>query len=137
LRDLPERQDQIQKINPTLASAGNAFAGDAANYMKILTHIPSFLKNRYLLTAAGFVIWILFFDSRDLITSHFREGHQLLKLEESKKYYELQIAMTKRELEQLKTNPAVLERYAREKFLMKREKEDLFRIREDSTHTVR
>ena len=105
--------------------------------MKILTRIPSFLKNKYLLTAAGFVIWILFFDSRDLITSHFREEAQLLKLEESKKYYEQQIAVTKRELEQLKTNPAVLERYAREKFLMKKDNEDLFRIREDSTYTNR
>jgi cell division protein DivIC len=105
--------------------------------MKVLTYIPSFLKNRYLLTTAGFGIWILFFDSRDLITSHFRERSELVKLEESKKYYEQQIAVTKRELEQLKTNPAVLERYAREKFLMKKENEDLFRIREDSTLTVR
>jgi cell division protein DivIC len=103
----------------------------------MLSRIPSFLKNRYLLAGVGFLIWILFFDSRDLITSHFRERHELLKLEESKKYYEKQIALTKRELEQLKSNPAVLERYAREKFLMKKENEDLFRIREDSTHTVR
>ena len=103
----------------------------------MLSRIPSFMKSRYLLTAAGFAVWILFFDSRDLITSHFRERSQLLKLEESKKYYEQQIAVTKQELEQLKTNPAVLERYAREKFLMKKENEDLFRIREDSTHTVR
>jgi cell division protein FtsB len=103
----------------------------------MLSRIPSFLKNRYLLTGAGFVIWILFFDSRDLITSHFRERSELLKLEESKKYYEQQIAVTKQELEQLKTNPAVLERYAREKFLMKKDKEDLFRIREDNSHTTR
>jgi cell division protein FtsB len=95
----------------------------------MLFRIPSFLKNRYVLTGAGFVIWIVFFDSRDLITSHFRERGELVKLEESKKYYEQQIAVTRRELEQLKTNPAVLERYAREKFLMKKEKEDLFRIR--------
>ena len=132
MRDLSKRPDQIQKINPTLV-----FAGNVTNFMKILTHIPSFIKNRYLLIATGFVIWILFFDSRDLITSHFRERSELLKLEESKKYYEQQIAVTKRELEQLKTNPAVLERYAREKFLMKKENEDLFRIREDSMHTVR
>ncbi len=103
----------------------------------MLSRIPSFVKNRYLLTGAGFIIWILFFDSRDLITSHFRERSDLVKLEESKKYYEQQIAVTKQELEQLKTNPAVLERYAREKFLMKKEKEDLFRIREDNEHTVR
>jgi cell division protein FtsB len=103
----------------------------------MLSRIPSFVKNRYLLTGAGFIIWILFFDSRDLITSHFRERSDLLKLEESKKYYEQQIAVTKRELEQLKTNPAVLERYAREKFMMKKEKEDLFRIREDNMQSTR
>jgi cell division protein DivIC len=105
--------------------------------MRFLRHIPSFLKNRYLLTTTGFVIWILFFDSRDLITSHFRERGELQKLEESKKYYEQQIAVTRQELEQLKTNPAVLEKYARERFLMKKENEDLFRIREDSLHTTR
>jgi cell division protein FtsB len=105
--------------------------------MRVLSHIPSFLKNRYVLTATGFVVWILFFDSRDLITSHFRERGELVRLEESKKYYEQQIAATRHELEQLKTNPAVLERYAREKFLMKKDNEDLFRIREDSIHTAR
>ncbi len=100
-------------------------------FMKLLAHIPSFLKNKYLLTAAGFTVWILFFDNRDFITSHFREKGELLKLEQSKKYYEQQIAVTKQELEQLKTNPALLEKYAREKYLMKRDNEDLFLIREE------
>jgi cell division protein DivIC len=98
--------------------------------MKILKHIPSFLKNKYLLTATGFTVWILFFDARDIITSHFKERGELLKLQQSEKYYEQQIAATKQELQQLKTNPAVLEKYAREKYLMKRDNEDLFRIRE-------
>jgi cell division protein DivIC len=105
--------------------------------MSILSRIPPFLKNRYVLTAAGFVVWMLFFDSRDLITSHFRERRELLRLEESKKYYEQQISVTRQELDRLRTNPAVLERYAREKFLMKKDNEDLFRIREDSVKNVR
>jgi len=98
--------------------------------MKLLTHIPSWLKNKYLLTAAGFTIWILFFDARDFITSHFRERGELIRLEQSKKYYEQQIATTKQELEQLKSNPALMEKYAREKYLMKRDNEDLFLIRD-------
>ena len=97
--------------------------------MKFLTHIPSWLKNKYLLTAAGFTVWILFFDNRDLITSHFREKGELRKLEQSKRYYEQQITITKQELDQLKTNPTVLERYAREKYLMKKDNEDLYRVR--------
>ncbi|MBS1663563.1 MAG: septum formation initiator family protein [Bacteroidetes bacterium] len=101
--------------------------------MKVLTHIPPLLKNKYLLTAVGFTVWILFFDNRDFITSHFREKGELLKLQQSKKYYEQQISATKQELDQLKTNPALLEKYAREKYLMKRDNEDLFLIREEAT----
>jgi cell division protein FtsB len=98
--------------------------------MKFLTHIPAWLKNKYLLTTVGFVVWILFFDARDFITSHFRERAELVRLEKSKQYYEQQISSTKHELDQLKTDPGLLEKYAREKYLMKRDNEDLFVIRE-------
>ena len=92
--------------------------------------IPTWLKNKYVLTALGFTVWIMFFDSRDFITSHFREKEELRKLEASKKYYEQQIATTREELEQLRSNPALLEKYAREKYRMKKDNEDLFLIRE-------
>jgi cell division protein FtsB len=100
--------------------------------MKLLTRIPAWLKNKYFLTTVGFVVWIMFFDTRDFITSHFRERAELVKLEKSKQYYEQQIAVTQKELDQLKTNPALLEKYAREKYLMKRDNEDLFLIRESN-----
>ena len=99
-------------------------------FMKFLTHIPAWLKNKYLLTTVGFVVWILFFDARDFITSHFRERAELVRLEKSKQYYEQQISATRHELDQLKTDPGLLEKYAREKYLMKRDNEDLFVIRE-------
>jgi|SRR3984885_1387986 cell division protein DivIC len=104
--------------------------------MKLLARVPSWLKNKYLLTGAGFLVWILFFDSRDLITSHFRERAELVRLEKSKKYYEQQIAATRQQLQQLKTNPALLEKYAREKYLMKRDNEDLFVIRSDNQSVI-
>ena len=97
--------------------------------MKFLAHIPSWLKNKYLLTALGFVLWMVFFDDRDLITTHFRHTDELKKLEQSKKYYQQQIATTKTELDQLRSNPATIEKYAREKYLMKRDDEDIFLIR--------
>jgi cell division protein DivIC len=100
--------------------------------MKLLARVPSWLKNKYLLTGVGFLVWILFFDSRDLITSHFRERAELVRLEKSKKYYEQEITTTKQELQQLKTNPTLLEKYAREKYMMKRDNEDLFVIRPDN-----
>ena len=102
--------------------------------MKLLTHIPAWLKNKYFLTTVGFVVWILFFDARDFITSHFRERAELGKLEKSKRYYEQQITVTRQELDQLKTNPALMEKYAREKYLMKRDNEDLFLIKESTSN---
>jgi cell division protein DivIC len=106
--------------------------GQKIEFMKLLTRIPAWLKNKYFLTTVVFIVWILFFDTRDFITSHFRERAELVKLEKSKQYYEQQIAVTQKELDQLKTNPALLEKYAREKYLMKRDNEDLFLIKEGS-----
>jgi cell division protein FtsB len=94
--------------------------------VKLLKHIPSWLTNKYLLTGLGFTAWLLFFDDRDIITTHFKLNHELQKLEESRNYYLGQIESTKKELEQLKSDPGVLEKYAREKYWMKKDNEDLF-----------
>lgn len=96
--------------------------------MKLLSRIPSWLKNKYLLTVAGFIVWMLFFDDRDFITTHFRQRAELRKLEHSRNYFQGQISNTQKELDQLKSNPATIEKYAREKYHMKRENEDLFMV---------
>lgn len=97
---------------------------------QLIDRIPSWLKNKYVLTAIGFGIWILFIDDRDFITTHFRHVSELHKLEAQKKYYENQISSVRAELDQLKRNPATLEKYAREKYLMKKDNEDVYLITE-------
>jgi cell division protein DivIC len=98
--------------------------------MKLLARIPPILKNKYLLTGVGFLVWMLFFDERDFITTFFKQRQELRALEKSEKYYNNQIATTKTELDKLKSNPSLVEKYARERYLMKRDNEDLFLIRE-------
>ncbi|GAB2681295.1 septum formation initiator family protein [Flavihumibacter cheonanensis] len=95
---------------------------------QILSHIPGFLKNKYILTVLFFAVWMVFFDDRDIITTHFRYKKELRNLENSKAYYQEQITETRKELEQLKNDPQTLERYAREKYRMKRAEEDLYII---------
>jgi cell division protein FtsB len=73
-----------------------------------------------------------FFDRNDL-TLQFRRIHELNQLEKSERLMNEQIADTKNELNLLKTNPQTLEKYAREKYLMKRDNEDLFIIVSDSS----
>ena len=98
--------------------------------MNFLQKIPSWLKSKYILTAVGFVVWMFFFDERDLITTHIKQPMELKKLQQSEKYYQDEITATKTELDRLKSNPSTIEKYAREKYLMKRDNEDLFLIRE-------
>ena len=59
-------------------------------------------------------------------------NRQLRELLESKQYFTDQIAKEQAILDNMKTNPATLEQYAREKYLMKRDNEDLFIIPENS-----
>ena len=96
---------------------------------QLVDRIPSWLKNKYVLTVLFFAVWILFIDDRDFMTTHFRHLKELHKLEARKLYFEDQILTVRKELDQLKSNPATLEKYAREKYLMKRDNEDLFVVK--------
>lgn len=94
-----------------------------------LGRLPSFLKNKYFIAGVSFVIWMLFFDPRDVF-SQLEYTKELNELKTSKAFYQNEIAKEAAELEQLKTNPATLEKYAREKYLMKKDNEDLYIVPE-------
>ena len=74
---------------------------------------------------------MFFLDKNDLITQYSRRK-ELNDLQKSKQYYTTQINAERKELEALKNNPATVEKYAREKYLMKRDNEELFIIPEKS-----
>jgi cell division protein FtsB len=93
--------------------------------------IPAVFKNKYLLALIAFVVWMIFFDRNDLPMQLKRVG-ELHQLENSEENMALQIKDTKKELDLLKTSPVTLEKYAREKFMMKRDNEDLFIVRKNS-----
>lgn len=93
--------------------------------MKIVTGIFSFVKNKYFIAGAFFIVWMLFFDMKDWsLISGRRE--KLKDLQESEQHLNQQIADTRKELDLLKTNAQTIEKYAREKYLMKKDNEDLF-----------
>lgn len=93
--------------------------------MKLFSYIPSFLKNKFFLAAGGFAVWLLFFDRNDLLTQ-IQWGEELRSLQKSKKYYTEQIAEERKISEELRSSPTTIEKYAREKHMMKRDNEDLF-----------
>ncbi len=97
--------------------------------MKLLARVPSWIKNKYLIALGVFAAIMLFFDKNDVFTQAARK-RQLKDLQESKQYYTDRINTERKELEELKSNPGTLEKYAREKYLMKRDNEDLYIVPE-------
>jgi cell division protein FtsB len=97
--------------------------------MKSFASFLNLLSNKFLLTGLLFVVWISFFDDRDLITNY-KQRQELWKLEQSKKRYTELVEQTKVELHQFQTEPAQLEKFAREKYRMKKDNEDLYIIPE-------
>ena len=100
--------------------------------MKKFFPFLSLFRNKFLVTLVVFVVWIAFFDRNDLFTQYDRK-EELNRLETSKEYYQAEIAGTKKDLLELNNNPQVLEKFAREKFYLKRANEDVF-IVEDSVN---
>jgi cell division protein FtsB len=70
----------------------------------------------------------MFFFDRNDIPQQWKRVKDLKKLQQGEKSYDNLIIATKQELELLKTNPSTLERYAREKYMMKKDNEDLYII---------
>jgi cell division protein DivIC len=94
---------------------------------KGLGRLPSWLKNKYLLTGAFFLVWMFFFDPKD-IPSDFERKQKLNELQNSEQHLDELITDAQKELHLLKTDAQSIEKYAREKYLMKKENEDLFLV---------
>jgi len=95
--------------------------------MNVLWQIPAFLRNKFVLATLSFVIWMLFFDRNDVFTQMERKS-ELNQLKQSKQYFEKQITENRKFSKDLQFNASAIEKYAREKYLMKRDNEDLFII---------
>ncbi len=96
--------------------------------MKLLQFIPLFLRNKFLLTALAFGIWMVFFDKNDLLVQNERHN-ELQELQESKVYFQKEIEKERKFSQELKTNPAAIEKFAREKYMMTKAGEDLFIVK--------
>ena len=95
---------------------------------KILNKIPSPLKNKYMITLLFFGLWITLIDDYNLITQY-QLSKDVEKLKNQKKYYITEIKKDSTNLNKLENNPSEQEKFAREKFLMKKDNEDIFIIR--------
>jgi cell division protein FtsB len=94
----------------------------------LFTRYP-FLKalgNRYVLVIVFVIIWLLFLDNYSYF-EHRALNKELKELEDNKEYYLNEIGKDSMAIKQLK-NGDQTEHYAREKYYMKREDEDIYII---------
>jgi cell division protein DivIC len=96
----------------------------------MLKKLPPAFKNFYVITGLCFFVWMLLLDSNDLI-SRFKMTNKIRTLENEKEFYQEKIAEVEKDRKELMTNKELLEKFAREKYLMKKEKEDIFIIQEE------
>ena len=88
--------------------------------------------NTYVLVLTIFVIWMTFFDTNSLLI-HRELQQEINKLEQQKDFLQKEIEKDKKQLNEL-NDPKALEKYAREKYYMKKDNEEVFLIEyEDST----
>src|SRR5215217_7186118 len=99
-------------------------------FMQAAKKIFSVLSNKYIIALSIFAVIILFTDHNNLFEQWDRK-QQLKKLLVKKAYYQEEIEKTKRKLAGLSNDATAIEKFAREKFYMKRDNEDIFII--DST----
>ncbi|RFZ86117.1 septum formation initiator family protein [Mucilaginibacter terrenus] len=83
------------------------------------------IKNKYFLVTVAFVVWMIFFDRNDLF-SQYQYHQQLNKLEQERDFYKTETANVNRDLDELSSDKVKLEKFAREKYLMKKDNEDVF-----------
>jgi len=84
-------------------------------------------KNKYFLISMAFLVWMIFFDKNDLF-SQYQYHQQVNKLKQERDFYEKETAKVAKDLDELTSNPQKLEKFAREKYLMKKTNEDVFVI---------
>ncbi len=94
------------------------------------SRIPSFLRNKYVIVLIVVFVWLLFFDNHSLVQQwHLRR--EIMDLQQQQEFYLKEFRRDSLAIERLKNDPDVLERYAREKYMMKKEGEDVYIITEE------
>ena len=89
--------------------------------------IRGLFKNFYFLFFLCFVLWMTIIDSNGFI-NRFRLSDKLSELNSQKEFYVKEIDKVSLDKERFESDQELLEKYAREEYLMKKESEDIFYV---------
>ncbi|ALM19872.1 septum formation initiator [Nonlabens sp. MIC269] len=86
-----------------------------------------FFSNKYVLISLFFIVWILFLDANAWFTSHYEIDKQIAEKEQNAAFFRKGIKRDSARISQLSTQKG-LEKFARERYLMKKQNEEVFII---------
>ena len=89
--------------------------------------IRGLFKNFYFLFFLCFVLWMTIIDSNGFI-NRYRLSDKLSELNSQKEFYVKEIDKVSLDKERFESDQELLEKYAREEYLMKKESEDIFYV---------
>ena len=95
-----------------------------------MERLVKILKNRYVLIIMLFLVWIAFFDQDNLLRQ-IGLSRDLSEARQLEEYYLTEYKKDSTLLYQLENDPAVMEKLAREKYLMKKPDEKIFVVVEE------
>ena len=91
------------------------------------TFFKKYINNKYFYTGLAFVIWMVFFDQESFI-EQYKLSQTVDGLESQKSFYLEEIEKNDQTIKTLENDTAALERFAREKYYMKRDNEEVYVI---------
>ncbi|MCS7077692.1 MAG: septum formation initiator family protein [Bacteroidia bacterium] len=94
---------------------------------KLRENVLSYLTNKYVLVLLFLSVWMLFFDRNNIFTL-FALRKKLHETYNDKKFYQKKIREFDSLLKYINEDKVFLENYAREKYFMKKDNEDIFII---------
>ncbi len=109
------------------------------NFPKLIFIVMSFIKstlrllshifiNKYVLVFTVSFLYMLFLDDHNLL-SRWKMDSKIIELNKEYQYYEDEIKDNKLKLDELQNSDEYLEKFAREKYLMKKADEEIFIIK--------
>jgi cell division protein DivIC len=93
----------------------------------MLFSIKKVVTNKYVIASAVFIAYMIFADKNNVI-EQYKLQQQYSKVKREHRYYEEQILDARKQQEELFGSEKNLEKFGREKYLMKKDNEDVFVI---------
>jgi len=96
----------------------------------MLKVLKKLFLNKYFIILVLFAVWMAFFDTNSLKRQKILNA-RIDEIKDMKEFYRVEIEKNNKTIEELQTNPEAVEKLAREKYLMKRDNEDVYLIVRD------